>query len=260
VTIFLHGADGYRRGKRLRILLAQFLAKYPGVGIRRVDGDDENAAARTAELLGSASLFSPRILVVLSDALALPAGELARLADRTSRSETQHLILVADADKLTKPYARLQQDDVIQEPFPVLAGADWAQFLAREAAARGIALTKQHVQQLAYAFPGDSWGVATELDVLAATPEAGRPARITETSRRAPLGSPGWGELRKLGSGYHATRLTTLARIEASGDAAAKTFAMAAYTADPRVAAACDIAVKTGGFDHEEAILALAIQ
>lgn len=260
MTIFLHGGDGYRRTQRLRILLDQFLRKYPGVGVRRLDTElDEDAAGKAGEVLGSASLFSPRVLLVLNDALDLPMADLAPLIERTSSSDKLHLILVASADKVAKAYSRLQEDDIKQEHFPTLTGSDWARFVAREARARNLSLGADAVRQLAYAFPGDGWGVATELDVLAAMPEDSRPERIRTASRSALSGTPGWGELRKLGTGRPASRLATLVRIERGGDPAAKTFAMAAYSANPRTAAAGDIAVKTGGWDHEEALLALAL-
>lgn len=260
MTIFLHGADGYRRTQRLQHLLAQFLAKYPGVGVRRVDASlDEDPAEKVAGILGSASLFSPRTLAVLDDALALTPAQLKPLVAKTAGSETLHLILVADADKVAKTYARLTEPDVKQEAFPVQAGADWATFVAREAKARGLELAKQELREIAYAFPGDAWAAATELDVLAAMPPEMRPSRIAETARTVPAGSPGWGELRKLGQGSPVQRLLALARLEASGDPAPKLFAMAAYTADPRAAAAGDAAIKTGGWDHEEALLALAV-
>lgn len=260
MTIFLHGSDGYRRSQRLRILIGQFLKKYPGVGIRRLDAElDEDAAGKAADLLGSASLFSPRTLVVLADALQIDAKELKPLIERTAASQNSHLILVADTDKPAKAYARLLESDVIAETFPVLTGGDWAQFIAREAKARNLPVTRQQLQQLAYAFPGDSWGVATELDVLAVMPEAMRDARIAQASRSVSAGTPGWNELRRIGTGSPAARLAALVRLEASGEAAAKLFAMAAYTAHPVAAATGDLAVKMGAWDHEEALIGLAV-
>lgn len=260
MTILLHGSDGYRRTQRLRILLEQFLAKYPGVGIRRVDAElDENPAEKAADILGSTSLFSPRTLVVLTSALTLTPAQLKPLVEKTAASETSHLILVADADKIAKTYARLTHEDVKQEAFPVQTGSDWARFVAREAKARGMELSKPELQRLAYAFPGDSWGVATELDVLAAMPETMRDARMRETARTVPAGSPSWSEIRRLGQGSPVQRLVTLARLEATGDAAAKLFAMAAYNAHPLAAAKGDVSIKTGGWDHDEALIALAI-
>ncbi len=260
MTIFLHGSDGYRRSQRLRILLDQFLKKYPGVGVRRLDAElDEDAAGKAADILGSASLFSPRTLLVLTDTLKLDARQLEPLVARTADSQNLHLILVADADKPTKAYARLLAADVIQESFPVLTGSAWATFVAREAKTRGLALDRQQLQQLAYAFPGDSWGVATELDVLAAMPGDMRASRISHTARGAGAGAPSWSDLRKLGIGAPAARLALLVRLEASGEAAAKLFNMAAYSAHPAAAAAGDLAIKTGGWDHEEALVALAV-
>lgn len=260
MTILLHGTDGYRRTQRLRILLEQFLGKYPGMGLRRVDAElDEEPAEKIKDMLGSTSLFSPRTMVVLTSALTLTPAQLKPLVEKTAKSETLHLILVADTDKLAKIYARLTEADVKQEAFPMLTGSDWATFVAREAKVRGLELTKPQLQQLTYAFPGDGWGVATELDVLAAMPGEMRPARIAETSRTVLLGSPSWFEIRKLGSGSPAARLVTLARLEASGGPAAKLFAMAAYSANPLAAAKGDVNIKTGGWDHEEALIALAV-
>lgn len=260
MTIFLHGADGYRRTQRLRILIDQFLKKYPGVGVRRLDAElDDEPAAKIADIFGSTSLFSPRTLVVLTSALTLTPAQLKPLIEKTSKSDSLHLVLVADVDMLAKIYARLSEDDVKQEVFPLQTGSEWATFVSREAKLRGLGLTKQQLQQITYAFPGDSWGVATELDVLAAMPEAMRMERIAETSHAVPQGSPSWFEIRKLGQGSPLQRLVTLSRLEASGDAAAKLFAMAAYTANPLAAAKGDIQVKTGGWDYEEALLALAV-
>ena len=260
MTIFLHGADGYRRTHRLKEALRQFLAKYPGVGVRRLDAElDDDPAGKANDIFGSTSLFSPRTLVVLDSALTIAPKELAALVDRTAKSETQHLILVATADKVTKPYARLTEEDVNAQVFPVLTGGEWATFVAREAKARDLELSRPLLQQLTYAFPGDSWGVTTELDTLAAMPEAQRATRIAQTARAGAIGSPSWTELRKLGSGPFISRLIALAYIEASGDDAAKSFAMAAYTASPLAAADGDLAVKTGGWGHEEALVSLAL-
>jgi DNA polymerase III delta subunit len=260
VTIFLYGPDGYRRTKRLHNAFEQFLHKYPGLGIRRVDAElDANPAALVADLLSSASLFSPRTLVVLDSALTLTPDQLLPLIAKTVTSATNHLIFVADTDKITKPYARLLEPDIQGEVFPVLTGSEWAAFVAREAKAREVTLSKQELQALTYAFPGDSWGLATELDVLRYLIDAERAVRLRNLSTRSFSGAPNWGELRKLGSGPIASRLVTLANIEATGDAAAKTFAMAAYTANPKTAALGDRAVKQGGWDYEEALLALAL-
>lgn len=260
MTILIHGADGYRRSQRLRILLEQFLGKYPGLGLRRIDGElDEEPEKKVADILGSTSFFAPRTMVVLTSALTLTPAQLKPLVEKTSKSESLHLILVAETDKLAKTYARLTEDDVKQEAFLSLTGSEWATFVAREAKVRDLALTKPQLQQLTYAFPGDSWGVATELDVLAGMPESMREERLAETSRSVSQGSPSWFEIRKLGQGSPLQRLVTLARLEASGDAAAKLFAMAAYSANPVAAAKGDVNVKTGGWDHEEALIALAV-
>jgi DNA polymerase III delta subunit len=261
VTIFLHGSDSYRRTQRLIEAVRQFLSKYPGSGIRRFDAEtDADAADKVSEVLSSTSLFSPRTLVVLSGALELTPGQVKALVNRTASSERDHLILVADTDKPAKTYARVTEEDVKQESFPKLAGESWLAFVAREAQARGCQLTRTEVQRLASALAGDSWAVATELDVLAATPEAFRTERLESTVAAAPSGGvPSWGEFRKLGSGDPARRLATLAHLEASGDAAAKIFAMASYSANPVAAARGDAAVKTGGWDFEEALVALAV-
>lgn len=261
MTIFLHGADSYRRAQRLAEAIRQFLSKYPGSGIRRFDAESEpDAADRVSEVLSSTSLFSPRTLVVLSGALELTPGQLKVLVNRTATSERDHLILVADTDKPAKTYARLTEDDVKQESFPKLAGDAWVTFVAREAQHRNCELTRTEVQRLAAAFSGDSWGVATELDVLAATPAEFRAERMERSIAAAPSGgTPSWGEFRKLGSGDPAGRLATLAHLEATGDAPAKIFAMASYSANPLAAARGDVAVKTGGWDFDEALVVLAI-
>lgn len=260
MTIFLHGPDGYRRTQRLKEALRQFLTKYPGVGIRRFDATlDEEVADKAAEIFGSTSLFSPRSLVVITDALELTPKELKPLVEKTSESETQHLILVADTEKIAKTYARLSEDDVTKEQFPILNGAAWGTFVARELKARDLELSRMAMNNIARAFLGDSWGLVTELDVLAAMPEELRSTRLNDLMKQMPQGAPSWNQLRQLGSGSPADRLVTLAYLETSPDPAAKTFAMAAYFAHPSAGAAGDIAVKTGGWDHEEALVALAL-
>lgn len=260
MTIFLHGKDDYRRTLRLQEAIRQFLAKFPGSGIRRFDAElDEDVPGAVAEILSGTSLFSPRVFVIVTSALELKPGELKPLIERTAASETQHLLLVADADKPTKPYARLTEDDVKEEAYPELVGEEWAAFVAREAKARGLKLARTDLRRLESVFLRNAWGLATELDVLAAMPEELRPERLAETARFAPQGMPDWGMLRSLGLGEPAKRLGILARLEATGDPAAKIFAMAAYTASPKAAAAGDVNVKTGGWDYEEALVSLAI-
>lgn len=260
MTIFLHDTDSYRRTQRLAEAIRQFLVKYPGSGIRRFDAEtDADAAEKVAEALAGTSLFSSRTLVVLSSALELTPGQLKPLVARTSESETNHLILVADTDKPAKTYARLTEDDVKQEMFPKLAGEAWLTFIAREAQARECVLSRTDLQKLANAFAGNSWGVATELDVIAVMPQELRVERIARVATNTAGGMPNWGEFKRLGSGNPASRLATLARLESTGDAAAKIFAMASHSANPITAAKGDIAVKTGGWDFEEALVALAV-
>ncbi len=260
MTIFLHGSDGYRRTNRLKEAIRQFLTKYPGVGVRRFDALlDDDVATRVMDIFSSSSLFSPRTLVLVTDALEMTPAQLKLLVEKTSTSETQHLILVAEADKLTKPYARLTEEDVKEEAFPILAAAEWAPFVARELKARDLELSRGEMNILAKRFFVDSWALATELDVLAVMPDELRSSRIDEIERTTPQAAPSWNELRQLGSGDISRRLVTLAYIEASGEVPAKTFAMAAYFGNPRVAADADFGIKTGGWEHDEALLALAL-
>lgn len=259
MTILLSGADSYRRGQRLREVVRQFLAKYPGVGVLRFDASlDADVSDRLREALGSSSLFSPRTLAVVTDALALPAGELSALVEKSAQSEVHHLVLTVDTDSVPQSHARLAATDVKQEVFSLLRGDAWRAFTAREAAARSLALSPQQAELLSRVLAGDSWALATELDTLAATPPELRGARLAEVSAlfREPT-SLQWGDLRSLVGGSYPNRLRLLARHDAGGDAAAKTFAMAAYLANPRTAADADAAIKAGQWNHEEALLAL---
>lgn|GEM_PF-4419405 len=259
MTIFLHGSDGYRRTRRVQEAIRQFTDRYPGAAVRRIDAETDEAADETvAGILSSASLFSTRTLIVLENALTLTPARLKALVNRSSASATHHLVLVAGTDKPAKTYARLLEDDVTAEAFVPLTGKDWLAFVTREARARGLKPSAAALASLARAFAGDGWGIGTELDVLAAMPEELRGARLAETLGSLPAAF-GWGDLRRLGSGDPVSRLVTLARIEAAGEPAAKTFAMAAYSAHPEAAADGDVAVKTGGWDFEEALVSLAI-
>lgn len=260
MTIFLHGSDSYRRTQRLIEALRQFVTKYPNSGIRRYDAEsDDKVPEQVNELFSSSSLFSPRTLAVVTNALELTPAQLKPLIARAGAGESHHLILVADTDKPAKTYARLTEDDVKAEAFPKLSGEAWATFVTREAQARGLSIARTSFAKLSNAFLGNSWGLVTELDVLAAMPEELRTERLAEIMRAVPAGAPNWSDLRRLGSGDPAQRLALLARFEATGDPAAKTFSMAAYGANPTVVADADIGVKTGGWEFEEALLALAL-
>lgn len=260
MTIFLHGPDSYRRTQRLHIALDQFTTKYPGLGVRRFDAEfDTDAFALTRDALASASLFSPRTLVVLTDALRLAPTELQQLIRLTVESQTQHLVLLTDVEKLTKPYASLVVPPVQIEVFPILSGAAWNDFVVRCLHKASLTLPSVERQQLSTLFLGDTWGLVREIDVLVAMPAALRHERLQESRRDQETFSVSWQQLRLLVTGTPPQRLSLLARIEASGDAAAKTFAMAGYSASAPVAARGDHDVKTGALDYEEALLGLVV-
>src|SRR3989338_9002418 len=72
MIVYLYGADSYRRGERLRAILAEYSAKYSNLTISHFDGDDPELLGKLRDFGTHQSLFGDRKIGVLRGADLAP--------------------------------------------------------------------------------------------------------------------------------------------------------------------------------------------
>jgi DNA polymerase III delta subunit len=275
MLIFLYGPDDYRRIQKKRELIAEFAKKRSELGLRTFDLAAPGGGWRDdfEEFSRSQSLFEPARLAVFENAFELEAPVLAKLLEPFSKagakSATPLTILLSERDKPVKALAFLLEKPTISQKFENLEGAEWTGFIATEAKRQGITLTPQATQFLADVYQGNSWALATELQKLNSYKKI-----IDKKDLDAfdlAVAPNYWMLMNGLKSPDARTRLITLERLLATGDAPAKIFnilaasspasdgATASASEKTARAAEFDFQIKSGKLDYEEALVDLAI-
>lgn len=256
MLILLYGPDTFRRNQKLKEIVAEYERKHTGLARRHCDLSDENALAILAAA-AAPSLFDKVTLLVIHglDSISKDSEkEFVRIFRGFINAANVVAVLLADS-KPTKEFVFLLEKPARSQEFPLLFGRPLEDFIKFMAGRIGARLTPTDLQRLSDIYAGDSWGLATELSVLALRGANGR----DPVARHQPavdlyqqlLSWPRW---------RGGAKLAFLERLLSSDDAA-KIFNLLAYQAslvEKEKMAAYDVAIKTGKLDYELALTDLA--
>jgi DNA polymerase III delta subunit len=262
MVVLLHGPDTYRRGRKLRELLAAFNAKYAHADVLAVDlEEDADAWERARDFIVQPSLFSPAKALVVKE-----SGVVTEVAWRKvlkyHKDDERFFLFVSDTVKPAKLFLFLTEPPAKVQEFPELTGRALSVFVRDTATRAGVTLSPEAARGLVARFEGRegaSWSVAHELEKLAL---AGLPEPISvEEVRRvmAPDDAPevSSGARVLLGNAPLLKKLLTLESILVAGVAPSYLFNSLAYQARGNQVvrlAELDVSVKSGGLEYEEAL------
>ncbi len=284
MIIFLYGSDDYRLEMRKRAIIAEFVKRRSASGVGRFDLEEKDEFTHLEEFAKNQSMFDPMKLAVVTGLFdGEPEGADALLKSFLERKEIT--FLVTERKKAAETFAFLmkkplpamparhtrqgeaggrgkaRQAGVLVEQFEALKGAEWQRFAAAEAKARGITFAPDAFAFLCDAYEGESWRLVTELEKLQWLGKKKVTKEDLESSGLE-LAPNFWNTLQALARGGVAERLGALAALLAGSEPTAKTFNILAYQS-AEITNACagyDLAVKSGKFDYEEALLDFVIR
>ncbi|HVO28874.1 MAG TPA: hypothetical protein VMT81_02745 [Candidatus Paceibacterota bacterium] len=262
MLIFLYGPDDYRRIQKKRGLIAEFLKKRSEIGLRTFDLAARDWFDGFDEFSRSEPLFEPAKLAVFENAFEIDAPKLAKILKPLAGTRSL-TVLLSERDKPVKALGFLLEKPAIPQKFENLTGAELVGFIGAEAKQLGLRIAMPAAQFLAQVYAGNSWALATELEKLATLKAAANPAIERKDLDMPDLeAAPNyWALLSGLKSPDVRTRLSTLEKLFAMGDAPAKIFNILAAQAGQKIPqfAEFDFMVKSGKLDYEEVLVDLAI-
>jgi hypothetical protein len=245
MLLYLYGPDSYRRGQKLQELVLIYEKKYSGLSLRRFDLEEKDEEGKLLEFLSAQSLFDPARMAIVSG-----VAETGKKFGETLRPffEDKKTTVVVLADKkLGKDFAWLQDADE-SFSFDFLEGPEFLAWAEKMVKQRGLTLSRSELAPLLNVYAKDSWGLTTELEVIAL-------GRKIEGARQVPDFFPLVQRLKA--ASPLAYRLTALAHLLEHEDPGA-VFNIAAALMPPQakaVMANYDVAVKSGKLEYEEVLL-----
>jgi DNA polymerase III delta subunit len=259
MIIFLSGPDDYRRLQKKRELIAEFRKKRSELGLGFFDAATKGWRDTFEEFSRTQSLFDPAKLAVLENIFEeMEAKPLAAFLKPFVEDKSITLLL-AEREKPVKALSFLLEKPVISQKFENLEGAEWVGWIAAEAKKLGITLAPTATQFLATVYAGNSWALATELQKLSNFKKTIDKKDLDTFDLEA---APNyWMLLNGLKSFDVRVRLSTLERLFAMNDPAAKIFNILASQWKEKTPqmAEFDFAVKSGKLEYEEVLVDLMI-
>lgn len=258
MIIFLFGPDDYRRKQKKQELVAEFLKKRSEQGIGYFDLAEEDASAKFEAFLENQSLFEDAKFAVVLNAFEIEPARLAKTISPFIESKMTTLLL-SEREKPVKALAFLMKKPAISQEFKNLTGAFFERFAVLEAEKNGVSLDAAAARHLAAVFAGDSWGLVTEIEKLAAL----KP-KITKRDLDVfdlEIAPAYWPMVMGVRSSDVRNRLAALETIFASGDPPAKIFNILAsqWREKTHEMAEYDFAVKSGKLEYDDALLSLVL-
>ena len=261
MLIFLYGPDEYRRHEKKRELIAEFKKKRSDLGLRTFDLATKDWFDGFEEFSRSNPLFETAKLAVLENTFELETARLVKLLEPFAADKAITLLL-SEREKPVKALGFLLEKPVISQKFENLEGAEWAAYVAVQAKKFGVKLAPTAAQFLATVYQGNSWALATELQKLGGWSRADRAFEKKDLDGLGLETAPNyWMLLTGLRSPDVRARLSTLERLFAMSDPAAKIFNILASQWKEKTArmAELDFAVKSGKLEYEEALVDLVL-
>jgi DNA polymerase III delta subunit len=257
MIVFLYGKDSYRRLERKRFYAAQFEKKY-GIPAETLDLAEEGGLARLEERARSQSLFETKKLIIVERLFELEPKKLLPVLAQFKEHKDRNLLL-SEEKKPVKALAMLLAKPVVAEELEELEGVAWMKFVQGEAKRLKAKLDAGALAFLAEVYAGDSWGVVTELQKIAAA-SRGVTRKELEESGLEPEKNY-FALVQTLRAPGAPQRLGALQALLAMQEPAAKVFNILAALWPQKTAefAKYDQAIKFGRMDFEEALTDLVI-
>lgn len=170
----LYGKDTYRSRKKLNEIVEEYRKK-TGSGLNYYYLDaDENGIPELKNVLETSSLFSPKKLVVAKNYFSQDIFFDAVVRILASIKDEANMIIVSwDSELCGEAKKRFQEIEALADKaqeFPLLENTALTRWIAKEAGARGITLSRNKATQLALK-GGNLWAIANELDKIAVSIE-----------------------------------------------------------------------------------------
>ena len=164
----IYGSDTYRSRKKLNQIIDAYRKK-AGVHIdlHRIDASRDDLGGLKS-MMDVQSLFTPKKLVIVENALSEAMGEAINYAKEWKDAKDQHLVLMHEAlDAAAKKHLKAWENFLTQsQEFGELEGAKKEAWIRSEAAERGVTFTPDDVRQLAVT-ASDSWSAVQEIEKIA---------------------------------------------------------------------------------------------
>lgn len=178
MIIYLYGPDSYRRGKRLREIVAQYRRKYRDADFLDVDLEEnpENWE-RARDFLAQPSLFVRSKLCLIREAGGVSetngfskseVREWAALLQTHLQGE-RVFALISDSSLPLKAFQFLLKKPARAQEFGTLTGRELEVFVLREVVARGLAFSpeaKRLFLEYASSFSDASWVAVREIEKI----------------------------------------------------------------------------------------------
>ncbi len=274
MVIYLHGPDSYRRGKKLRELVADYKGKYATHDLLHVDlsEEPEDGWMRAKDFLNQPSMFVESKVLVLKEAAREEHVPWSDILVRELKTEKTFL-LVSDSGEPHKHFSFLLKKPALFQKFGVLRGRELERFLAKEAEEAGVRFAPgawRYFLAFVSSLGGTenpekaTWAAVSELKKLALSGgeeiEEERLKQVLRFSDSADF----YGLVRGLLSGRSmALRLGALEELMAENIDPARIFNTLCYLAsgsDALFLSEADIAVKSGRLDYETALAKTALR
>ncbi len=254
MIIFLYGADSYRRGQKLKMMMAEYQKKHSGFAISECDLSEEGGVLKLKDLISAQSLFDSLRLVVATNPFLVEKELLKDLKKLFKNAlENKAIVLILESDeKPKKDFAFLLEKPVQTQEFELLTGKQLENFARREMMVLGLSVPELLFKEILNFYATDIWGLITELQ---ATSLAGKSLRELGNN----LGDRGniFNRIAELRRGTARVTLPVLERL-LYGEDAAKIFNMLVYqvsVSEKTRFADYDVAIKSGKMDYPEALL-----
>ncbi|MCL5006544.1 MAG: hypothetical protein M1153_00125 [Patescibacteria group bacterium] len=254
MIISLYGPNVYLRQRRLRGIVAEFRKKYGSSGVESFDLAQPGTAAALMDFCRSQALFSPKKLAVASGAFAADDKELKNFLKEEIAEDADTIVVLNESIAPPPSYKSVLLKAKPNEKFEDLKEEELDDFIRKEAARLGVKLSKTAANELREKWGKNLWGITTDLEVLAL---GGRTAKSRTVPDFFPLiNGLRYGDLRN-----KVLSLTYL--LDGRSEDPTPVFnVLSAGTKNPRDLrrlAQYDFSVKSGGLEHEEALLDLAL-
>lgn len=163
----LYGSDTYRSRKKMNQIIDAYRQKAgASIDLHRFDSNLDDCA-ELKSMMKAQSLFTPKKLVVVENALDGAMVDMKGYAKQWKEAKDQHLFFMHGAlDASARKHLKSWEPMLAQsQEFDELAGAKKEAWIRTEAAERGVALSSDQLRALCAA--PDSWFVVQEIEKIA---------------------------------------------------------------------------------------------
>jgi DNA polymerase III delta subunit len=258
MVIFLYGEDSYRRLQKQKEILEAYHKKYGNLSYDKFDLAEDNDTCRLKEFVANRSMFDKVKLAVVDNVFKTSDKKIIKTALKENLENKDVLFLVNSDKKPAAEFKFLMEDPVQSQEFPPLDGVKLNSFINKETLSRGFKLPPETINSLKEFFKNDSWGLVTELDKIALMKDKEFENDSYSDRNYFEL----IGALRNKRN-MPQSLIALEVMLSEHRDDAARIFNSLSYFLRDRESAELfadyDVAIKSGKFDYEEALLDFVI-